>query len=111
MWWINVHYRRWSDTLTGGIGVDTYVTGEGDDTLVGGAGADDFRGGLGADTLTLGAGADNVILGSGDGKTATTVHVDTITDFAAGTGGDQVDLSVAGTGYHGWQQRFVAAGK
>jgi Ca2+-binding RTX toxin-like protein len=86
-----------SDTLTGGNLVDTFVSGEGDDTLVGGAGADDFRGGLGADTLTLGAGADNVILGNGDiAKTATTVHVDTITDFSAGAGGDQIDLSVLG---------------
>jgi Ca2+-binding RTX toxin-like protein len=86
-----------ADTLTGGNLVDTFVTGEGNDTLVGGAGADDFRGGLGADTLTLGAGADNVILGNGDlAATATTVHVDSITDFAAGAGGDQVDLSVLG---------------
>jgi hypothetical protein len=86
-----------SDTLTGGNLVDTFVSGEGNDTLVGGAGADDFRGGLGADTLTLGAGADNVIIGDSDlVASATTVHVDSITDFAAGAGGDQVDLSVEG---------------
>jgi len=101
-----------SDTLTGGNGVDTFVTGEGDDTLVGGAGADDFRGGLGADTLTLGGGADNVILGNSDlAKTGTTVHVDTITDFAAGTGGDQVDLSVLGIeAIMGGSNNIVAAG-
>jgi hypothetical protein len=86
-----------SDTLTGGNLVDTFVSGEGSDTLIGGAGADDFRGGLGVDTLTLGAGADNVIIGDSDlVATATTVFVDSITDFAAGAGGDQVDLSVEG---------------
>jgi hypothetical protein len=84
-----------TDTLTGGNLVDTFVSGEGDDTLIGGAGADDFTGGLGADTITTGAGADNITIGDSHlVKTATTVFVDSITDFSAGAGGDKVELSV-----------------
>jgi len=84
------------DTITGGLAADVIVGGAGTDTISGGAGADDITGGDGIDTMTGGAGADEYFytvtrLAAGDGA-------DIITDFTAGTGGDEIDVDVTGTG-------------
>jgi len=104
-----------ADSIDGGASADTLVGGKGNDTILGGTGNDtitlaDTQANNGTDTITLGAGADIV---NGDaitaaGVTALTAGTTyfTVTDFTAGTGGDQlsIDISalggaVAGTGY------------
>ncbi|HEX5499144.1 MAG TPA: Ig-like domain-containing protein, partial [Thermomicrobiales bacterium] len=90
-----------NDSLQGGDGDDHAFGGEGDDYFYadpgndfydGGAGADRFAdvgGDNGSDTYTGGAGVDTYLLGN----VGAAGIPDTITDFAAGSGGDVVDLS------------------
>ena len=101
--------------LLGGIGVDTlygnggndWMRGEaGDDTLYGGAGDDQLLGEDGNDTLDGGAGIDRLTGGAGVDSfvyAAITDAGDLVTDFAAGTGGDTMDISalLASFGYAG----------
>jgi hypothetical protein len=75
-----------------GLGGNDTVTGTSfADVIDGGLDNDSIEGGLGADNITLGGGSDTVVL-------TTTSSTDTITDFAAGGGGDvlQVDISDLG---------------
>jgi Ca2+-binding RTX toxin-like protein len=84
------------NTLTGGAGNDVISGLGGNDTLSGGNGSDLIAGGLGADTMTGGGGRDRFVYATGD-------HVgslDTITDFALGSGGDQIDLSALLSGFN-----------
>ena len=82
-----------AQTITGGIAADVLVGGGGVDTISGGAGADNITGGDGADTLTGGGGSDTFMY-----STLSTANLDgdTLTDFAAGTGGDEIELNTAG---------------
>ncbi|MBM6582484.1 hypothetical protein ILT44_19960, partial [Microvirga sp. BT689] len=94
-----------NDTLYGGAGDDRLEGGAGDDTLNdyqgpnvqdGGEGNDTFQNvsyGTGADTLTGGEGQDTYQLSLSWG--AADLVADTITDFAAGTSGDRIDLTYA----------------
>jgi Ca2+-binding RTX toxin-like protein len=75
-----------------GLGGNDTVTGTSfADVIDGGLDNDSIEGGLGADNITLGGGSDTVVL-------TTTSSTDTILDFAAGLGGDvlQVDISDLG---------------
>jgi ELWxxDGT repeat protein len=89
------------DYLTGGAGDDTLLGGEGDDQLDGsGGGTDMLQGGAGNDifyfyntnavaTVTGGTGVDSYnVYGYG------MAGIVRITDFAAGVGGDQINLGV-----------------
>jgi len=82
------------DTLNGDAGDDT-LTGDADeaDTINGGAGNDKIYGEGGLDSLTGGTGVDTFYLG--DGIDAATELV-TITDFAAGAGGDILAIDESG---------------
>jgi Ca2+-binding RTX toxin-like protein len=80
-----------ADTLTGGLGDDILDGAAGNDVITGGAGADTITGGNGVDTLTGGTGADKFVLAT------VSAHRDTITDFTAGGGGDQLQISAAQT--------------
>jgi Ca2+-binding RTX toxin-like protein len=71
------------DTLSGLGGNDMLSGGLGADTIDGGAGSDNIRGGEGSDTLTGGSGNDTFVFQPGFGH-------DTINDFAAGAGSDDV---------------------
>lgn len=73
-----------ADSIHGGDGDDTISGGDGNDTINGGNGADSITGGDGLDTITTGSGIDIITFG-----TAATSR-DTVTDFTAGTGGDQI---------------------
>jgi Ca2+-binding RTX toxin-like protein len=84
------------DSLRGGDGIDTIFGVEGDDTIYGGAGVDYLYGGNGNDDLTGNDGSDFLIGGAGSDKfryTAMTDAGDIITDFTAGVGGDNIDLT------------------
>ena len=70
-------------TLSGGDGNDTLLGGNGSDDLVGGAGNDVLIGGDGNDGLTGGVGDDLFVFDDGEG-------IDTIADFEAGAGSDDV---------------------
>jgi Ca2+-binding RTX toxin-like protein len=74
------------DTLNGAmhteVGFDTLVGGNGNDTLIGGSWADVLTGGGGSDTF-----------GGYTTAMANPNHIDTITDFTMGNGGDVLDLS------------------
>jgi Ca2+-binding RTX toxin-like protein len=72
--------------LNGGTGNDTLNGGDGSDTLIGGQGADSLVGGAGADTFRYLAGD-------------TTGGPDQISGFAAGVGGDAIDLDLLLPGY------------
>jgi len=72
-----------NDTLVGGAGDDTLLGGNGSDDLVGGAGNDVLIGGDGNDGLTGGVGDDLFVFDDGEG-------IDTIADFEAGAGSDDV---------------------
>ena len=80
------------DTLSGGAGNDTLVGGAGDDTLLGGNGSDDLVGGAGNDVLIGGAGNDGLTGGVGDDLFVFDdgEGIDTIADFEAGAGSDDV---------------------
>jgi VCBS repeat-containing protein len=98
-----------NDTLDGGAGDDSLAGGEGTDSLVGGDGQDFLFGGLGTSVMSGGSGNDTIRLngrsfastittGSGS-DTIEVAHADvgtavmTVTDFAAGAGGDRFRLS------------------
>lgn len=77
--------------LSGDKGADTITDGAGDNTIKGGGGADTITSGLGADTVTGGLGKDDfkiVALAA-----ATTVEVDSITDFTVAD--DQVGFDLS----------------
>ena len=84
-----------NDALSGGAGTQLIFGLDGDDVLVGGAGNDRLVGGPGADTLTGGDGSDIFAYMAG----GLGAGVDTITDFAAGLGGDAIDISALLTGF------------
>jgi hypothetical protein len=89
---LNITTGSGADNITGGAGADVINGGAGVDTIVAGGGADDITGDNGADTLTGGTGADEYFY------VATTVGShggDTITDFTAGAGGDQIQIDIA----------------
>ena len=88
------------------------LSGTGSDTLLGGIGADTLQAWSGSaasntasDTLTGGSGNDWFIMAkAGDSKNAYGnggTNVATITDFAAGTGADKLQLHEFGTGHVG----------
>jgi hypothetical protein len=85
--------------LTGSFGVN--ITGNGDaNTLTGSKNADTISGGEGIDTITGGLGADAITLTETTAKVDTVVidgglTKDTVTGFATGAGGDQVDLDIS----------------
>ena len=79
-----------ANTSTGNTGVYNIVGGASDDTFTGTKGIDTFEGSGGNDTFTLGAGADTVKI--------TTEGADTITDFAVGASGDQIDIDISTVG-------------
>jgi hypothetical protein len=78
------------NTSTGNTGVYDIVGGASDDNITGTKGIDTFTGGGGNDTYTLGAGADTVVI--------TSAGADTITDFAVGASGDQIDIDISTVG-------------
>jgi hypothetical protein len=78
------------NTTTGNTGVYDIIGGASDDNITGTKGIDTFTGGGGNDTFTLGTGADTVII--------TTAGADTITDFAVGASGDQIDIDISTVG-------------
>ncbi len=75
-----------NDKLYGNNDNDTLFGNSGHDTLSGGKGADRLEGGSGNDKLVGGQGSDDFIFKSGDGN-------DTITDFDALNGQEDIDLS------------------
>jgi len=102
-----------ADVITGGAGADTIDgQGGGDGTaggagvastagLIGAGGADTITGGEGIDVIHAGAGADTIILTE---ATAVTDYIltsdglasnDTVTGFAAGTGGDIIEIDLS----------------
>ena len=91
------------DSLLGGTENDSLLGGTGNDTLAGQAGTDNLDGGDGNDRLVSdGNGDDNFTGGAGDDRFAVALTRDAnqdltgITDFAAGAGGEVVDLSTWG---------------
>jgi Ca2+-binding RTX toxin-like protein len=99
--------------LTGTSGADTLTTGALNDTVDGGAGADTVDAGDGSDRVVVSSGDDTVVFADGDGLAMTgdsfagaTIAaadtltfangVDTVVGFEAGTGGDVMNMSVAG---------------
>jgi Ca2+-binding RTX toxin-like protein len=93
------------DVLAGGGGNDLLAGSRGDDLLSGGGGSDDLQGNKGADVLRGGGGGDllnggignDTLIGGGGSDTfridSVRDGVDQIRDFAAGEGGDILDLS------------------
>ncbi|MGB4343377.1 MAG: type I secretion C-terminal target domain-containing protein, partial [Moraxellaceae bacterium] len=81
-----------NDTLNGLAGNDLLDGGSGNDTMDGGADNDTLIGNSGNDTMTGGTGADVFVWQLGEGGTTMSPAEDTITDFADGIGGDQLDL-------------------
>jgi hypothetical protein len=99
--------------LTGTSGADTLTTGALNDTVDGGAGADTVDAGDGSDRVVVSSGDDTVVFADGDGLAMTgdsfagaaiaaadtltfANGVDTVVGFEAGTGGDVMNMSVAG---------------
>lgn len=94
------------DTLQGGSGRDTLYGGSGNDRLDGGAGDDQLHADGGNDTLDGGAG-DDTLYAQGSSTVATggpgidtfsftygfAANGLTVTDFAAGAGGDRIDFT------------------
>ncbi len=90
-----------NDTLTGAGGADTIQGAAGTDTLIGAAGADTLAGGDdndtiqgdgSSDTITTGNGADTVVLTT---VAADAANADTVSDFTAGSGGDQLEMDIS----------------
>jgi hypothetical protein len=79
-----------ANTTAGNTGVYSIIGGASDDTIVGTIGIDTFTGGGGNDTYTLGTGADVVRI--------TSAGADTITDFAVGAAGDQIEIDISTVG-------------
>jgi Ca2+-binding RTX toxin-like protein len=80
-----------NDSITGNAGADIIDAGSGADTIIGGEGIDSITGGSGSDIITLTettAVSDEIVISA--------TGTDSVTGFAAGTGGDQFDFSVAG---------------
>ncbi len=75
-----------ADKIDGGALADSISGGLNSDTLRGNGGDDVIDGGQGNDVMTGGAGRDTFFREFGDGS-------DTITDFAAGAGGDVIILN------------------
>lgn len=73
----------YGDVLSGGHGINSLNGGGGNDQIFANGGDDWVRGGAGSDTITLGSGNDTFSFWQGDGA-------DTITDFTAGAGSDDV---------------------
>ena len=101
--------------LTGSYGAQ--ITGSADaNTITGTANADVITGGEGIDTITGGAGDDTITItettAAVDTVALTTASgLDTITGFTAGSGGDVLQLSVAGLGaLHDGNSAAVTAG-
>ena len=91
-----------NDVLSGGNGNDTINGGAGRDTLIGDAGNDQLNGGNGNDVLIGGPGTDRLTGGAGVDRfdfNAIGEGLDTITDFARGTGGDRLDIHDVLVGY------------
>ena len=87
-----------SDTISGGAGDDSVSSGGGNDIITAGDGNDTVNSGLGNDTLSGGLGADILSGGAGSDTFSYTGEnlsdpPDTITDFTAGNGGDNLDLN------------------
>jgi hypothetical protein len=100
-----------NDRITGGAttGILDVTAGNGADTIVGNAGADVLRGGGGIDSITGGESTDSITGGTGSDIIILTETVaaadvvvmdstgtDSITGFAYGAAGDQVEFSLAG---------------
>ncbi|TYO90208.1 calcium-binding protein [Oceanicella actignis] len=77
---------RGADELRGGAGDDLLFGAEGRDLLFGGVGADRLEGGVGDDVMSGGGGGDVFVFADGHGR-------DVITDFAARSGAEKLDLS------------------
>lgn len=80
------------DNITGGLAADALSGGAGADTISGGAGADVITGGDGADSLTGGTGSDTFVYAA---ASVASHGGDTLADFAVGTGGDTIRISIA----------------
>jgi Ca2+-binding RTX toxin-like protein len=94
-----------NDMLNGGEGFDTLMGDAGDDALYGGAGSDFLKGGAGDDTLTGGVDIDYFSVWNGSADTS----VDTIIDFTAGPGGDQLSTPTTGlTNYTSGDNPFAS---
>jgi Ca2+-binding RTX toxin-like protein len=78
-----------NDSLDGGDGDDQLNGGKGNDSILGGAGHDNLYGDAGDDTLTGGADSDYFQVRESSSDTS----VDTITDFTAGAGGDNLSIT------------------
>lgn len=84
---------RFDDRYVGDSDIDRVWAGQGNDTLSGGAGNDALYGEDGADSLDGGSGDDELTGGAGSDVfvfKATNFGKDTITDFLAGSGSDDV---------------------
>lgn len=79
-----------NDSITGNAGADVIDAGSGADTIIGGEGGDSITGGSGSDTIILTettATTDVVVL--------TATGVDSVTGFAYGAGGDQIEFDIS----------------
>lgn len=81
-----------ADTLRGGLGNDVILGNGGADLLFGDQGNDIISGGAGGDTITGGAGNDNIV---GDAGTDTAVFTGPIENYAFGTVGDTLSITVS----------------
>jgi Ca2+-binding RTX toxin-like protein len=81
-----------SDIITGGVANDILSGGNGADTISGGAGTDTITGGAGKDTITGGTGSDTYVYAA---ATVATHGGDTLSDFAANTNGDEIEIDIA----------------